>query len=132
MTLLTQAKLKLMKLPTKKLMNKQLLLLKMLGKLNTLDRKLETKSKSPDHSDQMTTEEATVQDDRIADELCPDEEFHVAIPSDEKSICTVVFYPIKYKLDRLEEFRSKIEDYFSNIKDVIKEVIKLTMGTMSV
>ena len=83
-----------------------------------------------DHSDQNdktitdTAEEAAVQDIRIDDELCPDEEFDVAKPSDEKSICTVDFYPIKYKLDRLEEFRGKIEDYFRNRKDVIKQVIK--------
>ena len=34
------------------------------------------------------------------------------------------FYPIKYKLDRLEEFRGRIEDYFTNRKDVIQKVIK--------
>ena len=61
----------------------------------------------------------------LADELCPDTEFDAATPSDEwKSICTVDFYPIKYKLDRLEEFRAMIENYFINRKDVIKEVIK--------
>ena len=34
------------------------------------------------------------------------------------------FYPTTYKLDRLEEFRGRIEDYFTNRKDVIQKVIK--------
>ena len=85
-------------------------------------------SESSEHSDQNddtitgTAEEAPAQAIKIADELCPDEEFNVAKPSDgRKSICTVDFYPIKYKLDRLEEFRGRIEDYFTNRKDVIQK-----------
>ena len=63
-------------------------------------------SESSDHSDHNDdtiieiAEEAAVQAIKIADELCPDEEFDVATPSEEtKSICTVDFYPIKYKFD---------------------------------
>ena len=72
-----------------------------------------------------TAVEVVVKATGITDELCPDTEFNAATPSEEfKSICTVDFYPIKYKLDRLEEFRAKIENYFKNRKDVAKDVIK--------
>ena len=69
-----------------------------------------------------TAEEAAVQALRIADELCPDTDFDAAQES--KSICSVDFYPLEYKLDRLESFRAMIENYFMKRKDVIKEVIK--------
>ena len=88
-------------------------------------------SESSEHSDQNDdtitdkAEEAPGQAIKPDDELCPDDEFEVAPPSnEEKSICTVDFYPIKYKLDRLEEFRGRIEDYFRNRKDVIQKVLK--------
>ena len=62
---------------------------------------------------------------RITDELCPDKDYEVATLSEEpKSICSVDFYPMKYKLDGLEEFRGTIEEYFEKRKDVIKRVIK--------
>ena len=89
------------------------------------------RNQSADHSDQndktltVTAEEATSQAMRIADELCPDKEFEVATLLEEpKSICSVDFYPMEYKLDGLEEFRGKIEEYFEKRTDVIKRVIK--------
>ena len=61
----------------------------------------------------------------VADELCPDEEFDNAIPTEEpKSICTVDSFSMNYKLDGLKEFRATVEDYFENRKDVIKRVLK--------
>ena len=61
---------------------------------------------------------------RIPDELCPDDDYETALTIEPKSICSVDFYPAKYKLDRLESFRAQIEEYFANRKDVIRRVIK--------
>ena len=61
---------------------------------------------------------------RILDELCPDEDYETAPTHEPKSICSVEFYPTKYKLDRLDSFRSRIEEYFASRKDVISRVIK--------
>ena len=72
-----------------------------------------------------TAEKDSVNDMIIADELCPDKDFENATPSAKtRSICTVELFPVKYKLDRLEEFRERIENYFANRKDVIERVIK--------
>jgi hypothetical protein len=64
---------------------------------------------SSDHSDQNdktltdTAEEATSQAMRITDELCPDKEFEVATLLEQpKSICSVDFYFMVYKLDGLQ------------------------------
>ena len=61
----------------------------------------------------------------IPDEVCNDEEYEMATVSKElKSICSVDIYPLKYGLDGLESFRTSIEEYFANRKDVIEKVIK--------
>ena len=59
------------------------------------------------HRKKKEEEEERENNAQIADEPCPDEEFDVATPSEEtKSICTVDFYPIKYKFDiGQEEFK---------------------------
>ena len=89
------------------------------------------RSECSDHLDQNektltdAAEEASDKDMNVADELCPDEEFDNAIPTEEpKSICTVEIFPMNYKLDGLQEFRATVEDYFENRKDVIKRVLK--------
>ena len=41
-----------------------------------------------------------------------------------KSICSVVLFTVKYKLDGLKEFIAMIENYFMNRKHFIKSVIK--------
>ena len=61
---------------------------------------------------------------RIHDEVCADDDYETALTNEPKSICSVDFYPAKYKLDRLESFRAQIEEYFANRKDVIRRVIK--------
>ena len=61
----------------------------------------------------------------VPDEVCNDEEYEKANSSnEEKSICSVDIYPLKYNLDGLERFRSEIEEYFKKRKDVIEKVIK--------
>ena len=70
-----------------------------------------------------TAEEANFKDMKVSDEVCPDEEYE-KVKDVPKSICSVEFYPSKYKLDGLAEFRAKIEEYFKNRTDVISEVIK--------
>jgi hypothetical protein len=90
------------------------------------------KSESSDHIDLNdktlidTAEKECIKEDMtVADELCPDEDFENATPSAKpRSICSVELFPVKYKLDRLEEFRETIENYFKNRKDVIERVIK--------
>ena len=58
----------------------------------------------------------------IPDELCTDVDYeHAPIA---KSICSVEFFPMEYKLDRLESFRAKIEEYFANRTYVIERVVK--------
>ena len=70
-----------------------------------------------------TAEEASVENMKVFDEVCPDEEYDKVEP-EAKSICSVKFYPLEYKLDGRAEFRAKIEEYFENRKDVISKVIK--------
>ena len=67
-----------------------------------------------------TAEEANI---KISDEVCNDEEYGIEPVSEQKSICSVDLYPIKYTLDGLENFRARIEEYFKNRKDTIERVI---------
>ena len=84
------AKLKLKKLPPKKLMKKTVIVEDAEKVSKPTEIHENDESESFDHSDQNertitdTAGEAAVQDIRIVDELCPDEEFDVAIPSDER------------------------------------------------
>ena len=70
-----------------------------------------------------TALEASVENMKVFDEVCPDEEYDKVEPK-AKSICSVEFYPLKYKLDGRAEFRAKIKEYFENRSDVINKVIK--------
>ena len=67
----------------------------------------------------INAEEADVKSMIITDEVCKDDEYE----NEPKSICSVDIFPIKYSLDRLESFRSKIKDYFEEKKDDIEKVI---------
>ena len=89
------------------------------------------KSESSDHldlNDKTLTDTAGKDSDKnmiIADELCHDKDFENATPSVKpKSIYTVELFPVKYKLDRLEEFRARVENYSKNRNNVIERVIK--------
>ena len=67
----------------------------------------------------INAEEADIKSMIITDEVCKDDEYE----NEPKSICSVDIFPIKYSLDRLESFRSKIKDYFEEKKDDIEKVI---------
>ena len=85
----------------------------------------QTGTKVSDHHDVTiigTAEEASVENMKVFDEVCPDDEYDKAEPED-KSICSVEFYPLKYKLDGLAEFMVEIQEYFENRTDVINKVI---------
>ena len=72
-----------------------------------------------------TAGKESVGDVILYDALCPDKDFENVTPLVKpKTICTLELFPVKYKLDRLEEFRETIENYFKNRKDVIERVIK--------
>ena len=53
----------------------------------------------------------------------PYEEYQ-QVEHESKSICSVEVYPVKYQLDELAGFRTKIEEYFKGRTDVIQKVIK--------
>ena len=61
----------------------------------------------------------------MQDEICPDAENlnHVKVSEKvtEKKMCSVDFYP--KDLEKMENFRKDIEDYFKERKDIIEEVI---------
>ena len=85
----------------------------------------QTGTKVSDHHDVTiigTAEEASVENMKVFDEVCPDDEYDKVEPED-KSICSVEFYPLKYKLDGLAEFMVEIQEYFKNRTDVISKVI---------
>jgi hypothetical protein len=61
----------------------------------------------------------------VPDEVCNYEEYEkVKGSNEEKSICSVDIYPLKFTLDGLESFKAEIEEYFKKRKDVIEKVIK--------
>ena len=61
----------------------------------------------------------------VQDEVCTNEEYHLAtIQNEERSICSVEIFPKKYSIYGIEPFRAKVEEYFKNRNDVIKRVIK--------
>ena len=63
---------------------------------------------------------------QVDDEVCPDAEYEdeKGIAVAETSVCSVQLFPKRYTLDKLEGFRSSIEDYFKKRTDVIEQVIK--------
>ena len=54
----------------------------------------------------------------VQDEVCTNEEYHLAtIQNEEKSICSVEIFLKKYSIYGIEPFRAKVEEYFKNRKE---------------
>ena len=102
------------------------------ARLRRRQRRAEERRKEAENAKEASTgkvvvDEAAEKDAQriVQDEICPDAEYlnHVKVSEKvtEKKMCSVDFYP--KDLEKMENFRKDIEDYFKERKDIIEEVI---------
>ena len=87
------------------------------------ERRKETEKATEASIEKVVVDEAAEKDALriVQDEICPDAEYKVKVTEKVKKMCSVEFYP--QNLEKIEDFRKDIEDYFKERKDIIEEVM---------